>query len=63
MGPDDLLTYLHSERDAATRRILELTPPQPSAVLYDKLWPQIWARSVVTKVDVIKSVARLRTEK
>jgi hypothetical protein len=26
MAPDDLLKYLQSEREAATRRILELTP-------------------------------------
>ncbi|MFL5239903.1 MAG: three-Cys-motif partner protein TcmP [Rhizomicrobium sp.] len=62
MGPDDLLRYLQSEREAATRRILELTPAQPNAIQYDQLWPQILARRVVTKVDVNKIVARLRTE-
>jgi three-Cys-motif partner protein len=62
MGPDDLLRYLQSEREAATRRILELTPAQPNAIQYDQLWPQILARSVITKVDVNKIVARLRTE-
>jgi three-Cys-motif partner protein len=62
MAPDDLLRYLQSEREAATRKILELTPAQPEAIQYDQLWPQILARSVVTKVDVNKIVARLRTE-
>jgi hypothetical protein len=57
-----LIRYLQSEREAATRRILELTPAQPNAIQYDQLWPQILARSVVTKVDVNKIVARLRTE-
>jgi three-Cys-motif partner protein len=62
MAPDDLLRYLQSEREAATRRILELTPVQPDTIQYDQLWPQILARRVVTKVDVNKIVARLRTE-
>jgi three-Cys-motif partner protein len=62
MGPDDLLRYLQSEREAATRKILELTPAQPNAIQYDQLWPQILARSVVKKVDVNKIVARLRAE-
>ena len=53
---------MQSEREAATRRILELTPAQPNAIQYDQLWPQILARSAVTKVDVNKIVARLRTE-
>jgi hypothetical protein len=62
MGPDDLLKYLQSELEVATRRILELTPAQPNTIQYDQLWPQILARSVVTKVDVNKIVARLRAE-
>lgn len=62
MARDDLLSYLQSERDSATRRVLELTPAQPSAIQYDQLWPQILARSVVTKVDVNEIVARLRKE-
>jgi hypothetical protein len=63
MGPDDLQKYLQSEREAATGRILELTPTQPNAIQYDQLWPQILARSVVKKVDVNKVVAKLRIEK
>jgi three-Cys-motif partner protein len=62
MGPDELVKYLQSEREAATPRILELTPAQPNSIRYDRLWPQILARSVVTKVDVNKIVARLRAE-
>jgi hypothetical protein len=62
MGPDDLQEYLNSEREAATRRILELTPAQPDAILYDELWPQILARSVVKRSDVNRIVARLRKE-
>jgi three-Cys-motif partner protein len=62
MGPDELVRYLRSEREAATRRILELTPTQPNSIRYDQLWPRILARSVVTKVDVNKIVARLRAE-
>jgi three-Cys-motif partner protein len=62
MGPDELVKYLQSEREAATRRILELTPARPNSIRYDQLWPQILAQRVVTKVDVNKIVARLRTE-
>jgi three-Cys-motif partner protein len=62
MRPDDLLKYLQSEREAAARRILDLTPAQPNAVQYDQLWPQILARNIVKKVDVNKIVARLRKE-
>jgi three-Cys-motif partner protein len=63
MGPDDLLNYLQSEREAATSRVLELTPAQPDAIQYDQLWPLILARNVVKRVDVNKIVARLRNEK
>ena len=62
MGPDDLQKYLQYEHDEATRRILELTPAQPGSILYEQLWPQILARSVVRRVDVNRIVARLRKE-
>jgi three-Cys-motif partner protein len=62
MGADELVKFLRSEREAATRRILDLTPAQPNSIRYDRLWPQILARSVVTKVDVNEIVARLRKE-
>jgi three-Cys-motif partner protein len=62
MAPDRQLIDLQSEHEAATRSILELTPAQPNFIQYDQLWPQILARSVVTKVDVNKIVARLRKE-
>lgn len=62
MGPNELIKYLQSEREAATNRILELTPAQPNSIRYDQLWPQILARRVITKVDVNKIVAKLRKE-
>jgi hypothetical protein len=62
MAPDRHLVDLQLEREAPARIILALTPTQPNAIRYDQLWPQILARRVVTKVDVNKIVARLRTE-
>ena len=62
MGPDDLLRYLRSEREAAARRVLELVPALPDGIRYEQLWPQILGRIVVKKVDVNKIVARLRKE-
>jgi three-Cys-motif partner protein len=63
MAGDDLLKGLQSERDAAARTILELTPMQPDAIRYDQLWPQVLGRNIVSKVNVNSIVATLRKEK
>ena len=62
MGPDEQLVDLGLEHEAATRTILELTPAQPDAILYDQLWPQVLARNIARKVDLKKIAAKLRTE-
>jgi three-Cys-motif partner protein len=62
-GPDSSLVDLHCEHVAAGETLLELTPTEPGAILYDQLWPQVLARNIVRKVDVNKIAARLRIER
>jgi three-Cys-motif partner protein len=62
MGPDTQIVDLRCEHVAAEQSLLELTPKQPDAIVYDKLWPQVLGRNVVRKVDVNKIAAKLRTE-
>jgi three-Cys-motif partner protein len=62
MGPDDLTTFLKAERAGAEQSLLNLTPEQPDAIRYEKLWPQVLARHVVRKTDVNQIAARLRTD-
>ena len=62
MGPDDLTAFLKAERAAAEQSLLNLTPEQPDAIRYEKLWPQVLARHVVRKTDVNQIAARLRTD-
>jgi hypothetical protein len=60
MGPDEFATFTVTEQTAAEKTLLELTPVQPTTILYEKLWPQVLARHVVRLPDVNKIAARLR---
>jgi three-Cys-motif partner protein len=62
MGPNDLTAFVQAERTAAERTLLGLTPEEPGAIQYEKLWPQVLARHVVRKTDVNQIAARLRAE-
>jgi three-Cys-motif partner protein len=63
MGPDELTSFLLTERHEAEKTLLELTPKAPASILYEKLWPQVLTRHVVRHPDVNKIAARLRGEK
>jgi three-Cys-motif partner protein len=62
MGPDDLTAFLNSERVAAEKTLLALTPSEPDTIRYDKLRPLVLARHVVRNPDVNRIAARLRRE-
>jgi three-Cys-motif partner protein len=62
MGPNELQEFLQAELSLAERVLLDLTPQQPAAILYEKLWPQVLARHVVRKPDVNKIAAYLRKQ-
>ncbi len=62
MGPDELITFLRSQREEAERTFLELTPETPSSILYESLWPQVLARHVVRLPDVNQIGVRLRDD-
>jgi len=63
MGPDELLTFLRSQREEAEQTFLELTPETPGSILYESLWPQVLARHIVRLPDVNQIGARLRSER
>jgi recombinational DNA repair ATPase RecF len=60
MGPDELTTFLETERREAEGTLLQLVPTVPASIQYDKLWPQVLARHVIRLPDVNKMAARLR---
>ena len=60
MGPNELQEFLRAELSLAERVLIDLTPQQPAAILYEKLWPQVLARHVVRRPDVNKIAAYLR---
>jgi three-Cys-motif partner protein len=62
MAPDALTGFQEAERRAAEQTLLNLTPLEPDALQYDRLWPQVLVRHVVRKTDVNQIAARLRTE-
>jgi three-Cys-motif partner protein len=62
MAPDALTGFREAERRAAEQTLLNLTPLEPDALQYDRLWPQVLVRHVVRKTDVNQIAARLRTE-
>jgi len=62
MGPDDLTVFLETERIAAEQTLLALTPEEPEAIQYEKLWPLVLVRHVVRRTDVNQISGRLRRE-
>ena len=62
MGPDKQLVDLQCELEGARESVLALTPSEPNAILYDRLWPQVLAGNIVRKVDVNTIAAKLKTE-
>ena len=62
MGPNDLTRFQDAERHAAEQTLLKLTPEEPGAVRYEKLWPLVLARHVVRRTDVNRIAGRLRRE-
>jgi hypothetical protein len=62
MGPDELTTFLQSQRGEAEKTFLELAPEAPGSVLYESLWPQVLARHVVRLPNVNQIGVRLRDE-
>jgi hypothetical protein len=62
MGPDDLTAFQQAEHAAAEQTLLKLTPEEPDAIRYEKLWPLVLARHVVRRTDVNAIAARLRKD-
>ena len=62
MGPDDLTAFQQAERTAAEQTLLKLTPEEPKAIRYEKLWPLVLARHVVRRTDVNAIAAQLRKD-
>ena len=60
MGRDELNAFLANERQQAERSLLELTPQKPAAIRYDKLWPQVLARHVISLPQVNELAVKLR---
>jgi three-Cys-motif partner protein len=62
MGPDDLTAFQETERQAAERTLLKLTPEVPDSIRYDKLWPQVLARHIVRHSNINQISARLHRD-
>ncbi len=62
MGPDDLTAFQRGERAAAEQTLLKLTPEEPDAIRYGKLWPLVLAQNVVRRIDINAIAAQLRKD-
>jgi len=62
MAPNDLDSFLESERGLAEKTLIALTPMQPQFISYEKLWPEVLLRHVVRLPDVNKIAAQLRAD-
>jgi three-Cys-motif partner protein len=60
MAPNQLITFLQSQREEAEQTFLELAPQTPGSILYESLWPRVLARHVVRRPDVNQIGVRLR---
>jgi len=62
MAPDELVSFVDSERSFARNTLIELIPALPDFIRYEKLWPQILLKHVIRLPDVNKLVATLRAD-
>jgi three-Cys-motif partner protein len=62
MGPNELTSFLESERQQANKTVLELTPKTPNFIRYEILWPEVLLRHVVRLPDVNKIATQLRAD-
>jgi three-Cys-motif partner protein len=60
MAPDELNTFLASERQKAESSLLELTPQKPAAIRYETLWPEVLARHVIRLPQLNELAVKLR---
>ncbi len=59
MGPDELASFLQSQRQEAEGALLELTPVAPLSIPYEKLLRQVLARYVIKRPEINEIVVRL----
>jgi hypothetical protein len=62
MAPNDLESFLATERRAAEKTLLELTPVSPGSVIYGDTWPRVLTKHVVRRPDVNQLAAKLKTD-
>lgn len=60
MTPDPTTDFLDGEHRAAGEVLLNLVPTAPGAVRWLEVWPQVLARSIVTRAQVNALAANLR---
>lgn len=60
LAPDDTAGALEEEKRAARETLLSLIPVTPSSTTYDKVWPRVLEKHVVTRPDVNRIAADLR---
>ncbi|MGC1305486.1 MAG: three-Cys-motif partner protein TcmP [Caulobacteraceae bacterium] len=59
-APDDNAAFLENEKAAAKGTFLSMVPTAPAFITYDKVWPRVLEKHVITHPDVNKIGADLR---
>ncbi len=59
-APDEIGPFLEAEKVAARATFLSLVPTAPASTTYEKVWPRVLEKHVVTRPDVNKIGAELR---
>jgi hypothetical protein len=60
LARDETADFLEQEKKAAKATLLALVPAAPKVTTYEKVWPQVLERHVVTKPEVNSIAAALR---
>ena len=60
LARDETADFLEREKKAAEATLLALVPAAPKTTTYEKIWPQVLERHVVTKPEVNSIGAALR---
>ena len=59
-APDEITEFLEAEKVAARDTLLALVPVAPASTIYEKVWPRVLEKHVISRSDVNILAADLR---
>ena len=62
LSRDDTAEQLEAEKERARQTLLCLIPSKPGMTTYERVWPRVLERHVVTRPEVNSMAARMRKD-